>query len=447
MKAFTFSALSTLFAGLTLAHPVDLQARQSGFSDVDITILQFALTLEHLENEFYRSAFRTFTLQHFLDAGFDEDFFLNLQFIAADEAAHVELLAGAIQGAGHFPVQPCQYNFPVTDIQSFVTLSAILESVGTSAYLGAAPFVGSKDILGIAASIMAVEAFHTSLQRTSIGGVGAPDPFATPLGANAVFTLAAQFIVSCPSNNPPLPFTAFPGLAISDSQSCFRENSFDGKSVQQMVHDNSGTPPPSSQEVAPPPPAEMAAQTTAAPTETSMDSAMITETSAESETAVATETAVAAESETVTDSATVTDAATSAAETAETSTETSEGAEPTAAPERRDLSARQSSRQRGCSAPFGGSSINLVPDFGASRHDFSRVVQVFVTFVSGFNVISVAVQFNRGGINVNIPTGIGGQVFVFITVIDISGGRLSDSDILFGPAIMEVAPAFPSLSF
>lgn len=423
MKAFTFSALSTLFAGLTLAHPVDLKARQGGFSDVDITILQFALTLEHLENEFYRSAFRTFTLQHFLDAGFDQDFFLNLQFIAADEASHVETLSGAIRGAGAFPVQPCQYNFPVTDIQSFVTLSAILESVGTSAYLGAAPFVGSKDILGIAASIMAVEAFHTGLQRTSIGGIGAPDPFATPLGANAVFTLAAQFIVSCPSNNPPLPFTAFPGLALPDNRNCFRENSFDGQAPRRGSTSDGGRTSSSSSDVPPPPPANLAAVSSVA-TETSTDSAAATETSVESTTVseAAAETAAAT---------------TTTAEVAASTTETtsSEVAEATAAPERRDLDARQNSL--GCSAPFGGSSIRLVPDFSASRHDFSRVVQVFVTFVSGFNVISVAVQFNRGGFNVNIPRGIGGQVFVFITVVDITGRRLSDSDILFGPAIME----------
>lgn len=424
MKAFTFSALSTLFAGLTLAHPVDLKARQGGFSDVDITILQFALTLEHLENEFYRSAFRTFTLQHFLDAGYDEDFFLNLQFIAADEAAHVQLLHGAIQSAGVFPVQPCQYRFPVTDIQSFVTLSAILESVGTSAYLGAAPFVGSKDILGIAASIMAVEGFHTSLQRNSLGAIGAPDPFATPLGANAVFTLAAQFIVSCPSNNPPLPFTAFPSLAISNNQNCFRENSFGGRGPQRSGQD--GRPAPPSGVAPPPPPAGLAAVTTGA---------IETSTSTAAETTSTAETTTESSSETITETATAAETTSTAAETTTETTETGAAPTETSAPERRDLSARQN--RLGCSAPFGGSSINLVPDFGASRHDFSRVVQVFVTFVSGFNVISVAAQFNRGGINVNIPNGIGGQVFIFITVVDITGRRLSDSDILFGPAIFE----------
>jgi hypothetical protein len=37
--------LGSLFAGLTLAAPVDIARRGSKFSEVDITILQFALTV------------------------------------------------------------------------------------------------------------------------------------------------------------------------------------------------------------------------------------------------------------------------------------------------------------------------------------------------------------------------------------------------------------------
>lgn len=104
---------------------------------------------------------------------------MNLQFISFDESSHVSLLEAAIESAGVAPVLPCQYNFPVTDVASFVTLSAILESVGTSAYLGAAPFIQSNNILSVAASIMATEGLHTALQRSAIGAVGSPDPFVT----------------------------------------------------------------------------------------------------------------------------------------------------------------------------------------------------------------------------------------------------------------------------
>jgi hypothetical protein len=39
--------------------------------------------------------------------------------------------------------------------------------------------------------------------------------FGTPLGLNAVFTIASGFIKSCPSTNAPLPVKAYSGLALT----------------------------------------------------------------------------------------------------------------------------------------------------------------------------------------------------------------------------------------
>ncbi|ETI29518.1 hypothetical protein G647_01971 [Cladophialophora carrionii CBS 160.54] len=414
MKAFTLSALSTLFAGLTLAHPVDLAKRTGRFSEVDITILQFALTLEHLENTFYREAFATFQLQDFLNVGFDEEFFLNLQFIAADESAHVDFLIAAIQSAGVAPVQPCQYKFPVTDVASFVTVSAILESIGTSAYLGAAPFISSREILTVAASIMATEGLHTSLQRSSLGAIGAANPFQTSLDANSVFTLASQFIVSCPASNPPLPFTAFPGLTVN-AQPCFNEvgiASSGGFSTQSIDY-------------------ATIVSAVAAATETATASVAEVTDSTTVETATATE---AAEMATATDAATTTEAA----EMTTTTDSTAAYSTTAAAAKRSPLEAR--AFVSSCQAPGAGSPIQLIPDFSQSRGiDFSRIQVVFVTIVSGLQVVSIQAVFGSdGSINVIIPGSIGGgQVFIFITTVDISGRSLSDHEILFGPAVFE----------
>ena len=61
---------------------------------------------------------------------------------------------------------------------SFITLSSVLEGVGTSAYLGAAPLITSKQCLTVAGAILVAEALHTSYQRAATAVV----PFANPYG-------------------------------------------------------------------------------------------------------------------------------------------------------------------------------------------------------------------------------------------------------------------------
>jgi hypothetical protein len=57
------------------------------------------------------------------------------------------------------------------------------------------------------------------MQREARGLVPAANPYMTPLSPNPVYTLAAAFIVSCPTTNAPLPFMAFPPLVSADNGS------------------------------------------------------------------------------------------------------------------------------------------------------------------------------------------------------------------------------------
>lgn len=201
-------SLSTLLlAAQTLASPVKRQS-----TNIDATVLQFALTLEHLENVFYKKALADLSEKAFTDAGYPAKYYSDIKYIAHDEESHVTAITAGLKAAGVTPNVACTYEFPFTDVKSFVTLSSVLEGVGTSAYLGAAGLITSKDYLTIAGSILAVEALHTSMQRSARGLVAAANPYYTPLGPNPVFTLAASFIKSCPASNAPLPFKAFPGL-------------------------------------------------------------------------------------------------------------------------------------------------------------------------------------------------------------------------------------------
>lgn len=204
-------------------HYHDLSKRQNeaaaaaGLTDVDI--LQFALTLEHLEETFYREAFLTLSDEAFTPLGFSTQTLDSLKSIGKTEAAHVVLLQGALAGAGFTPVEACTYDFggATADPTAMVATAAILESVGVSAYLGAAPLLSDPAILGTAGAILTVEARHQTAIRVFSQQEAVPQPLDTPLGPRAVFSLAAPFIKSCPDGSN-LKIEAFPAVAMAEGQ-------------------------------------------------------------------------------------------------------------------------------------------------------------------------------------------------------------------------------------
>ncbi|TFY51262.1 hypothetical protein EVG20_g11083, partial [Dentipellis fragilis] len=102
--------------------------------------------------------------------------------------------------------------------KSFMKVSQALESVGTSAYTGAARFIQNKDYLLVAAEILSVEARHSGWVSSSVEKeAGWNGAFETPLDLNQVYSLAAGFITACPNTNAALPVHAFAPLALSSS--------------------------------------------------------------------------------------------------------------------------------------------------------------------------------------------------------------------------------------
>lgn len=72
----------------------------------------------------------------------------------------------------------------------------------------------SKTYLTAAGSILTVEARHSSYLRAAQKQAPFAQAFDTPLSINEVYSLAVQFITSCPASNPPLPVKAFPVLTL-----------------------------------------------------------------------------------------------------------------------------------------------------------------------------------------------------------------------------------------
>ncbi|KAJ5043086.1 uncharacterized protein L3040_004472 [Drepanopeziza brunnea f. sp. 'multigermtubi'] len=185
-----------------------------GLTDVDI--LEFALTLENLETAFYQQGFAKFQDTDFAALGLAPAEITNLKSIGGTEATHVTTLNAAISGAGTAPVAPCTYNFApaLTDAKTMVATAAVLENVGVSAYLAAAPLVKAPGILTVAGEIVTVEARHQTFVRTASRTAAIPSAFDTPLGIRAVFTLAAGFISACPAGSN-LAITPFPALTMT----------------------------------------------------------------------------------------------------------------------------------------------------------------------------------------------------------------------------------------
>ncbi|KAF8454247.1 hypothetical protein BGX38DRAFT_1141203 [Terfezia claveryi] len=98
-----------------------------------------------------------------------------------------------------------------------VATAKVLEAADVSAYLGAAPLVKNWTILSVATSIVIVESRHQPFIRTIDREAPVLQAFDLAIGARQIFTLAAQFISSCPPEAN-LNIQAFPSLVIHNAQ-------------------------------------------------------------------------------------------------------------------------------------------------------------------------------------------------------------------------------------
>jgi hypothetical protein len=157
----------------------------SGSGDIDI--LNFALTLEYLETDFYKTKGKS--------VGLSGQAKTLASMFGDEEAQHVSALTKAITSAGGKPVKKPTFSFPVTDQTSFLKLAYVLENTGVGAYNGAGPSLMNKAYLAAAGSIVQVEARHAASIALLTGSKITPDgAFDKPLSKKQVLAKAGPLI-------------------------------------------------------------------------------------------------------------------------------------------------------------------------------------------------------------------------------------------------------------
>lgn len=156
----------------------------------DLAIVQYALTLEHLETDFYNAV---------IDAGVIKDRALadTAKMIRDNEQDHVDTLTGAVKDLGGTPKRP-KTNFDSVlegGAMKVLETAAAVENLGAAAYLGQAGRIKSKDILAVALSIHSVEGRHAAALNSAVGKTIVPDgAFAKPASMAEVLPKVKPFL-------------------------------------------------------------------------------------------------------------------------------------------------------------------------------------------------------------------------------------------------------------
>ena len=131
----------------------------------DLAIVNYALTLEYLEADFYAQV---------IDSGLVKDKKLAdlAKALGQQEQEHVDALKATAEKLGGPPAEKPETNFEEVlagGLEMVLNTAATVENLGAAAYLGAAGGIKDKDILAAALAIHSVEARHAAALNKLVG--------------------------------------------------------------------------------------------------------------------------------------------------------------------------------------------------------------------------------------------------------------------------------------
>ena len=168
----------------------------------DLNIVQYALTLELLEEDFYDQVIKSGEVG-------DADAMRLIREVYGNEKEHADALRLTVEQLGGVPNERPETDFErVIDggEERIIATAAEIENLGAAAYLGQADKIQAPEILAAALSIHSVEARHAA-RFNELAGNGfqtgrplegmVPDgPFAVPMEMDTVLQRVQPFLAS-----------------------------------------------------------------------------------------------------------------------------------------------------------------------------------------------------------------------------------------------------------
>lgn len=154
----------------------------------DLGIVNYALTLEHLEAQFYAKVIAS--------GLFSGSTLSTLKTFGDEEQQHVAALSKVASSLGKPAPEP-KGKFPINTAAQVTKLAATVENLGAAAYLGQAGNIKSPQILAAALAIHTVEARHAATLNSVLKLSPTPDgAFGKPMSMAQVLATVKPFIAS-----------------------------------------------------------------------------------------------------------------------------------------------------------------------------------------------------------------------------------------------------------
>jgi hypothetical protein len=160
----------------------------ASFGAGDIGILNYALTLEYLEAEFYAKVKAAHLFKGAVGSLVSE--------FGQQESEHVAAIHQTVIKLGGTPAPKPTGKFPITTAAAVAKLAYTVENLGASAYLGQAGNISNPSVLAAALAIHSVEARHAATLATLVPGghVTPTGAFGNPASAATVLAAVKPFI-------------------------------------------------------------------------------------------------------------------------------------------------------------------------------------------------------------------------------------------------------------